>query len=100
MIELSTDAVCEHSEGVVAREIEGEIIIVPLVSGIADAEDELYTLSETGKAVWQKLDGNRTLKDIVALLAEEFDAPLPDLEQDVLGFVQELTRRGMLSVKT
>ena len=33
--------VCIPSEDVVAREIEGEIVIVPLVAGIADADDEL-----------------------------------------------------------
>ena len=52
---------CTPSEDIVAREIEGEIIIVPLVAGIGDADDELYTLNETGQAIWQKLDGQRTL---------------------------------------
>ena len=33
------------------REIEGELIIVPLVAGIGDADDELFTLNETGKAI-------------------------------------------------
>jgi hypothetical protein len=86
------------SEDVVAREIEGELIIVPLVSGIGDADDELYTLNPTGHAIWQKLDGKRTLSDIAVLLAEEFDAPMADLEKDVLGLVNELTKRRMLSV--
>ena len=36
------------SEDVVAREIEGEFIIVPLAAGIGDMEDELYSLNESG----------------------------------------------------
>ena len=51
------DAVYAPSEDVVAREIEGELIIVPLVAGIGDMEDELYTLNETGRAIWDRLDG-------------------------------------------
>ena len=47
------DAVYTPSEDIVAREIEGEIIIVPLVAGIGDMEDELYTLNDTGKAIMQ-----------------------------------------------
>jgi hypothetical protein len=95
---LNLKSICAPSEDVVAREIEGEILIVPLVSGIGDAEDELYTLNETGQSIWQKLDGHRTLGDVAVLLAEEFNTPLPDLEKDVLGFVGELTKRRILLV--
>ena len=40
------------SDKIVSREIEGELIIVPLVAGIADMEDELFTLNETGREIW------------------------------------------------
>ncbi len=95
---VTLESVCAPSEDVVAREIEGELIIVPLVSGIGDADDELYTLNPTGHAIWKKLDGKRTLKDVAVLLAEEFDAPMDDLERDVIGLANELTKRKMLSV--
>jgi len=93
---ITLTSICAPSEDVVAREIEGEVIIVPLIAGIGDAEDELYTLNETGQAIWQKLDGQRTLGQVVAALADEFDAPQSDLEADVLGFATELTRRRIL----
>lgn len=98
MTQISLNTVCGLSEEVVAREIEGDVIIVPLTSGIGDAEDELYTLNPTGQAIWQKLDGLRTLKDVAELLAKEFDAPLPEIESDVLGFASELARRGILAL--
>lgn len=97
--ELSLAAVCIPSEDVVAREIEGEIVIVPLVAGIGNADDELYSLNETGQAIWKRLDGQRTLAQVAADLAAEFDAPLTDLETDVLGFARELTGRRILAVK-
>ena len=84
------------SEDIVAREIEGEIVIIPLVSSIGDIEDELYTLNETGQAIWRKLDGRRTLRGVAAELAGEFDAPLEVLEQDVLGLIGELASRRMV----
>jgi len=84
------------SEDVVAREIEGELIIVPLAAGIGDLEDELYSLNETGKALWARLDGKRTLREIARGLAEEYEAPPGEIEKDVRGLVQELVRRRML----
>lgn len=93
---LTLQTVCAPSDDVVAREIEGELIIVPLASGIGDADDELYTLNPTGQAIWQKLDGARTLAQITDELALEFDTPRAEIEQDVLGMVGELARRKMV----
>lgn len=96
---LTLDMICAPSEDVVAREIEGELLIVPLASGIGDAEDELYTLNETGKAIWGKLDGASTLAQIASELVDEYNAPATDIERDVLGLAGELTRRKILVVK-
>lgn len=93
---LTLDAVCTRSNDVVFREIEGELIIVPLVAGIGEEEDELFTLNETGRAVWQKLDGRRSLKDVVAELRADFKAPPDVIEKDVLGLAAELLKRKML----
>ena len=96
MTEIRMDAAYLPSGDVVAREIEGELIIVPLAAGIGDLEDELYTLNETGKALWARLDGKRTLREIARGLAEEYEAPPGEIEEDVRGLVQELVRRRML----
>lgn len=94
--QLRLTAVCAPSDDVVAREIEGEIIIVPLASGIGDADDELFTLNETAKAIWQLLDGKRTLQDVSRELSAEFEFPAGEIERDVLGLVEELLKRRML----
>lgn len=94
--QITGDAICTPFDDVVAREIEGEIVIVPLVAGIGDAEYELYMLNETGHAIWRKLDGARTLGAVGDALAQEFDAPRAEFEADVLGFADEMVRRGIL----
>ena len=96
MITMSMDAVYAPSEDVVARKIEGELIIVPLVAGIGDMEDELFTLNETGRAIWNRLDGRATLDGVVTALAEDYDAEPGELKRDVLGLMEELVRRRML----
>lgn len=91
--EISLSRVYQPSEDVVAREIEGEIIIIPLTAGIGDMEDELYTLNETGKVIWNRLDGVATLAEIAGELAKEYKIPLDEIERDVLGLVKELVQR-------
>ena len=84
------------SEDVVAREIEGEMIIVPLTAGIGDMEEELFTLNETGRAIWEKLGKERTLEQIILELTEEYSAAQEEIEEDVIGLVTELYRRNMI----
>jgi MoaA/NifB/PqqE/SkfB family radical SAM enzyme len=96
MTQIRMDAAYTPSEDVVAREIEGELIIVPLAAGIGDLDDELYTLNETGKVLWARLDGKSTLREIARGLAEEYEAPPGEIEEDVRGLVEELLKRRMV----
>lgn len=85
-----------HSDDVVARVIEGDLIIVPLTAGVGDSEEDLYTLNDTGRAIWDRLDGTATLREIAVALAREFDAAEGEVEKDVLGLVGELLKRRMV----
>ncbi|MEW6670481.1 MAG: PqqD family protein [Thermodesulfobacteriota bacterium] len=95
-INLSPDAVYVPSQDVVAREIEGEIIIVPLAAGIGDMEDELFTLNPTGMVIWQKLDGKKTLRELIEELIHDYDAAPEEIEKDVAGLMTELLKRKIL----
>ena len=93
---ISLSSIYAPSEDIVAREIQGEIIIVPITAGIGDMEDELFTLNETGRAIWKLVDGTTPLKDVVRKLGAEFKAPASEIEKDVIGFVAELSKRNIL----
>ncbi|MEI7703933.1 MAG: PqqD family protein [Deltaproteobacteria bacterium] len=96
---ISLTTICSPSRDVVAREIEGDMVIVPLVAGIGDADDELYTLNETGKAIWKRLDGRRTIGDVARAIAVEFDVPVAQVEADVVGFAREMAELRFLSAR-
>ena len=90
------DTIYLPSEKVVAREIDGEVLIIPLGAGIGSLEDELYSLNETGREIWRRFDGMHTIRMIASELAEEFDAPLNSIEADICGLFDELVKRGIL----
>lgn len=94
------DSICVPSDDVVSREIEGELIIVPIASGVGDLEDELYTLNETGREIWRRLDGKKTLAEVATEIADEFDAPVEKIRDDVLGFAGELARRKIVCTRS
>ena len=95
-IKIELDVSYVPSEDIVAREIEGELIIVPLVSGIGNLDDELFTLNETGRAIWDRLDGQKSLRDIVKELSIDYEDFGGQIEKDVIGLVGELLKRRIV----
>ena len=93
---VSLNNVLKVSEDVVARQVEGEFLIIPIASGVGDMEDELYSLNECGKAIWDKLDGEKSLADVKGALMEEYDVSSEEIEDDVLNFAGELYKRKIL----
>ncbi len=89
----------EPSGDYVAREIDGEFIIVPLCADPTDS-DELFCLNETGKAIWGSLDGRKTIGEIVKELARTFNGRESVIKKDVIDFIDELKRRGLLREMT
>jgi hypothetical protein len=93
---VSRDAVYRPSDDLVVREIDGQIVIVPIGTGIGDLEDELYALNDSACAVWAKLDGTHTLGAVVDELASEYTAPAVEIDADVVGLLEELLKRRMV----
>ena len=66
---VAINTVYGPSDEIVAREIEGELIIVPLTAGVGDMEEALFTFNETGRAIWERLDlGQDPERPVLALL--------------------------------
>ncbi len=93
---IKPDAIYTHSEDVVSREIQGVLVLVPVTSGIGDLEEELFSLEDTAKAIWDKLDGHRTVGEIVDELSTEYDALGGEIVTDVVGLLQELIVRKLV----
>jgi len=55
-----------------------------------------YTLNPVGTLVWELLDGRRPLAGIVSALAENFDAPEPQLRHDLIELVREFKAEHLI----
>lgn len=93
---INLNNIYKPSEDIVAREVQGEFIIIPITLGIAESDDEIFSLNETGRAVWGKLDGKRSLKEITGVLTSEFEGSVEEIERDCLGLSEELLKRKMI----
>jgi hypothetical protein len=73
----------------VQRDVAGECILVPIRRRLTDA-NSIYVLNETGAALWQRIDGQRTAQDIVTDLCNEYDVTTDQLAKDFMSLLEDL----------
>ncbi len=84
------------SQDIVAREIDGQIVIVPIVAGVGSMDDDLYTLNATGQEVWKLLNGKNTISDMAQILSERYDASLETITRGITLLLKELADKGII----
>lgn len=85
----SLQARFERNRDVVARKIEGEIVIVPIRSGVGDL-NSLYTLNPVGSVLWDFMNERHTIAEMVQRVCDEFDVTTGQAQQDIEAFLDSL----------
>jgi hypothetical protein len=74
------------------RVYEGEAVIV------SPEDSTLHTLNPVGTCIWEAADGRTALETIVGRVCEVFDVDRATAARDATVFVEQLCRRGLLTV--
>ena len=69
---------------------EGGLVVLP-------GKAEVKVLNPVGIAVFSKLDGTKDVSALAALISEEFEIDPTQAKDDVIAFLAELQREGMLA---
>ena len=83
-------SILSHSPSIVTRKTGNEYVLVPITNNIADM-DSVYTLNDTGAFIWELIDGQRSVKEIIDLLTEEYDIDIDTAEEDILSFIESMS---------
>src|SRR5271157_2589749 len=80
---------------VVSRQIEGELIIVPIRSGVGDL-NSLYTLNPVGSVLWDFMAEGHTVGEMVQRVCDEFEVTKNQAEQDIETFLGSLLEEKLV----
>ena len=80
------------SEDAVFRELDGEVVILNLDTGI------YFGLNPTGTRIWNLIAQHGSLQKVLETMTEEYEAPTESLENDILQLVGQLCEKGLVSV--
>jgi len=86
-----------RSESVVARVVAGETLIVPVRAKVGDLAS-IYSFNGTGSLIWKLLESPKTLSELAAAVAQEYEVETAQAERDVTDFVNEMKAVGLVEV--
>jgi hypothetical protein len=86
-----------RSQSVVARVIAGETLIVPVRAKVGDLAS-VYSFNGTASLIWKLLESPRTVTELAAAVAREYDVDPAQAERDVTSFVDEMKAVGLVEV--
>jgi hypothetical protein len=85
------NSILSHSPSVVTRKTGNEYVLVPVANNIADM-NSVFTLNETGAFIWELIDGEKTLGEIIAAVTAEYDIDEGTASEDVEDFIENMKK--------
>ena len=73
----------------VQRDVAGECILVPIRRTLTEA-NSIFVLNETGAALWNRIDGQRTAQDILTDFCNEYEVATDQLAKDFTSLLDDL----------
>lgn len=86
---MSLPQPCRRPE-IAWRVIDGEAVVVHPGAGV------VYPLNPVATRCWELSDGQHSVTAMIETLADEFEAPREQIEQDVAAFLQTLQEKGLI----
>jgi hypothetical protein len=80
------------SENVVWRDLEGEIVILNLTSGV------YFSVDGVGTRIWTLMSEQVATDDIVRKLISEFDVEEAQLRSDMESLMRDLASQGLIEI--
>lgn len=79
----------------IMRNIGGENLLVPLGAQVMRLNG-VIALNDTAVCLWELLEDERSLDELIATVMKRFDVADEDARSDVQDFVEEISQLGLL----
>ncbi len=89
---ISLDTILSKNPNVVSRVIENEAVLLIPERG------QVKVLNEVGSRILELVDGNRSIREISAIIYQEFEVDQVIAEQDTLEFITGILEKGIMDI--
>jgi len=88
---INRESCPKRGDQVIAQKASHELLLLNMEDG------NYYSLDEIGGRIWELCDGNRTVSQVVAALAAEYEAPYSTLEYDVIELLEDFHKGKLIA---
>lgn len=88
---MKSSVIVKRGEDTPWNIVDDEVVLLNLDSG------HYYSLNESGRRVWELLDGENTIPDIINAICEEFDVEEQEATKDINTLIDELLKEKLAS---
>jgi trimethylamine:corrinoid methyltransferase-like protein len=88
---MKNESIVKRGEDTPWNIVDDEVVLLNLDSG------HYYSLNESGRRVWELLDGENTIPDIINTICEEFDVEQQEAAKDINTLIDELLKEKLAS---
>jgi hypothetical protein len=89
---LSTDSIVSAVGGQLSADLEGEIVVLHLESGV------YYGLSDVGARIWELIQNPISVGDVRDALLGEYQVEAAQCERDLLALLTELKAHELVEI--
>ena len=90
--ELSLTSRVRIPDGVLSRDLQGELVILDLKTGV------YFGLDPVGTRIWHLLQEHQSLQKVLDSLVDEYEVTKAVCANDLLGFVAKMLEKGLVEV--
>lgn len=92
------EAVYLGRSGYVVREVAGEFLLIP-VTAQEDLPGQMAVMNETGAFLWEQLQQERTMEQLLMAMMSEYDVSREEARADIEEFVTMLKKHQLIAEK-
>jgi hypothetical protein len=81
-----------RDEKTASRVLAGEAVV------LTPMDSKIYGFNETGSRIWELLEDEPTVGEVVGHIQREFQVSQDQAQADVVAFIGELAARGMVTL--
>ncbi len=90
---MITTTIPSKEKSILSHEIDDQVVLVLPLTG------KVKVLNQVGAFIWDKIDGQTTLVELIKAVANTFDVEPQMAEQDVITFLKDLQQKEMIELR-
>ncbi|OFX61808.1 MAG: hypothetical protein A2046_03185 [Bacteroidetes bacterium GWA2_30_7] len=95
---MNCNLILYKNPNIVSKMIDNDYLLIPIVKDTMDMNN-IFGISEVGTFIWDNIDGETTIKDLIKKVVSEYEIEKKIASNDVYEFITDCFNNNILIQK-